>query len=392
VGFGWDQTLWNPPRFPSRIELDKISSKIPIILFRVDGHAAWVNSLALKKAGLTGSGIIIDKDLDKIEKLIPPLTPSEMGEAYNRVVERALSLGITSLHDAGISKKDYSILKKWVKDTLPPIRLYEMASSSEPSDLEEVLKLGPEKNLFQDRLHRKAIKIYLDGALGSRGALLESPYSDDPANSGLQLMSAQELENLIKKADRSGFQVAVHTIGDKANRIAVDAFKKVFGSKIKAKRPRLEHAQVLSPSLISEIAQAGIIASMQPVHFNSDKRWYQKRLGKDRAQFAYAWKALIGAGAFLAFGSDSPIEDLSPWPGVQVATSHGLSPSEVLNAFTAGASYASFQEDKTGKLLPGFWADFIVLNQSPLESSASQDFSAFVQATYFSGKKVFSRP
>lgn len=392
VGFGWDQTLWNPPRFPTHSELDSVSSQIPIILFRIDGHAAWVNSAALKKTHLSGSGIIIDKDLDKIEKLIPPMSPQEMRKAFNEAVNRSLSLGITSLHDAGISKRDYLILKDWVRETLPPIRLFEMASSHSQADLEERFRLGPEKGLFEDRLHLRTLKIYLDGALGSRGALLESPYSDDPNHNGIQMISDSELEALIRKADRGGFQVAIHAIGDKANRIAVETFKKIWGKKTKLKRPRLEHAQVLSSSLIEEIARLGIIASMQPVHFQSDKRWVQKRLGKARAQFAYPWKSLKEAGAFLAFGSDSPIEDLNPWPGIQVAISHQLSPSQSLAAFTEGAAYASFQEERLGKLLPGFWADFILLKSNPLEAQKIKDFSALIKATYFSGKKVFSRP
>jgi len=395
VGFGWDQTLWNPAQYPKKTDLDIVSSTLPIILFRVDGHAAWVNSLALKRAQLSGEGIIIDKHLNKIEALIPEKSIQEKRTAFEAVVKRALSLGITSLHDAGISNKDYLILKDWVRDTLPPIRLFEMASSQNKSELEKVLSMGPEKNLFSDRLHRRTVKIYLDGALGSRGALLEFPYSDDPSRSGIQMISEKELEALIRKADNSGFQVAVHAIGDKANRLALESFRKIWGKNTKLKRPRLEHAQVLSKKLISEISLLGIIASIQPVHFESDQRWYKERLGEERSSFAYAWKPLSEAGAILSFGSDSPIEDLNPSPGIQSALSRGLNIYQVFDGFTHGATYASFQEDTLGRLLPGFWADFVVLKENPLrsilQSHDKKGFSDLIQATYFSGKKVFSR-
>lgn len=415
VGFGWDQTYFPNQAFPTRLLLDKISHSHPIILFRIDGHAAWVNTLALKKSGLWGSsdkqlsnqilkdskgiptGIVLDDGLKALQVLMTPATGQEIQEDIRLLVQRALSLGITSIHDAGISKFELKALKDLLKKENIPFRFYEMVSASDRTALEDILKQGPEINTFDGRLNVRAVKLYLDGAMGSRGALFSQAYSDDPKTFGLQLLTEKELETLIRSIDKSGFQVAIHTIGSKANHLAISILEKVFGTQTRQKRPRLEHAQVLELADIDKMGQLGIIASMQPVHCASDSRWVIQRIGKDRARYSYAWRSLLKAQVPLAFGSDSPIEDLDPWPGLFAATQRKdfipeerITLSEAFQAFTEGASYAAFQEQWSGSLNPGKWADFIVLEKNPLLLAPEELLASSIVATYFAGKKVYA--
>lgn len=413
TGFGWDQSLWPEAKFPHRKFLDEISSEIPIILFRIDGHAAWANTVALRKAQLLENlkteedqkSVVVDVGLDKLQALLPPLSDQEIENRIQRTVTKALSLGITGIHDPGIGLREYEVLKDLIRRKNLPFRFYEMASAQSELDLESFLKRGTQVDLFEGRLTLRTVKLYLDGALGSRGALLEKPYEDSPTETGLQLLEESKLESLIKKIDRHGFQVAIHAIGPRANRIALSALEKSLGKRTRKARPRIEHAQILDENSIAQMGRLGVIAAMQPIHCTSDSRWIFERIGKSRARFAYPWKSLLRAQTLLAFGSDSPIESLNPWKGLFAATtrrahpkSHAaffpeetLSLNEALNAYTQGAAFAAFQENQAGSLTPGKWADFQVLTHNPFRLKPSELFEETPQATYFSGQLVYEK-
>lgn len=414
VGFGWDQTIWPQKKFPEISFLDQISTKIPIVLYRVDGHAAWANTFALQKAGLSTTqammnnpiGIIVDLGLKDLEKIIPDPNKEEIKSRIKEVVSHCLSLGITAIHDAGISEKNRELLKELIKEDNLPFRFYEMGSVENPTELENSLQKGPEIGLLNDRYHFRTIKIFIDGAMGSRGALLQNPYQDAPNTRGVELISQSELENLVRKADKRGFQIAVHAIGDYANQIAVNVFDKVWGKNTKIKRPRIEHAQLLNKNLIERMGTLGIVASMQPIHCSSDSKWVADRIGEARSLFAYPWHSLLNAKVPLAFGSDSPVEDFSPWWGLYAATTRmpldsvektafneneKISLPEAFNAYTSGAAYSSFQETSLGSLETGKWADFIVLDKNPIDDSIEGLKSELVRATFFAGELAFER-
>ncbi|NBW98144.1 hypothetical protein EBR03_01095 [bacterium] len=413
VGFGWDQTLWNDQKFPTRDFLDQISRKIPIILYRVDGHAVWINSVAHRLAGLSkaesnGSstpGVFVDLGMEKINRLIPEDSEEAIKNQIRSVVKKCLSLGITGLHDAGISSREYQVLKALIQEENLPFRFYEMASFQDLESLKEtVLNRRPEMGLFRDKLTLRTVKFYLDGAMGSRGALFDEPYADAPETRGLQLMETETLKKAIQAADQAGFQVAIHAIGNRANRMAVDLLESVFGTDTRRKRPRIEHAQILDPTTIEKMGRLGIIASMQPTHCPSDSRWILTRIGKKRTQYAYPWKSLLNVQTPLAFGSDSPIEAFDPWLGLFSATTRmrpeghpagGFLPNEKIplteawQAYTSGAAYSAFQENILGQLAPGYWADFILLDENPLKLKSRKILRTQVHATFVAGHQAF---
>lgn len=422
LGVGWDQSEWPGQKFPTRAELDALSTTRPIVLNRIDGHAAWVNTFVLKGAELfdkptqpeggkivlddkgVPTGILIDTAMDELEDVVDDISDAETEIHYKIAVEKALSLGITGAHEAGASPEQIEVIRKMLHSGTVRFRFNEMVLTDEEDEIQKLLNKGIEVGAENGQLTVRSVKLFADGAMGSRGAAFDKPYTDDPGNLGLLRMSPTEMEKQIRRFDAKGFQVAVHAIGDRANREVIDAFEKVMGAALAVKRPRLEHAQILSPSDVIRVGKLGVIASMQPVHVISDMKWVVDRIGKERAQTAYAWASLKKAGARLAFGSDSPVDDLNPWHGLFAAirrqnTEHepkgGFVPKEKLtlkeafHAYTSGAAFAGFAEDTQGELTVGHYADFIVLPRDPLHLSSRDLFAMTVDATYVGGQKAW---
>ncbi|MHB8873771.1 MAG: amidohydrolase [Myxococcaceae bacterium] len=419
IGRGWDQNDWPGGRgaFPGRQGLDAAFPTTPVYFARIDGHAAWVNAVALERAGITRStpdpeggrilrdeageatGVLVDNAMDLVAGKLPPLTDEQLSKRLKAAVERCVSEGLTSVHDAGMDLATFTLLQQWDAVGWLPLRVYAMADGQGP-EAQLFLERGP----FQGRaLTLRAVKFLADGALGSRGAALDSPYSDDPAHSGLLLLPPAELEARARRFAAAGFQVAVHAIGDQANRITLDVLSKLQAQH-PGSRPRLEHAQLLGPGDLERLAKNHLVASMQPTHATSDMSWAEARLGPDRLQGAYAWKSVLDSGAALAFGSDFPVEEVSPLLGLYAARTRqdaqglpegGWRPAErltgeqALKAFTTGAAYAAFAEGERGVLRPGMDADFTVLSADPVDAPAKELLGAKVLLTVVAGRPVF---
>lgn len=414
MGRGWDQNDWAVQRFPTRAALDTLHPKTPVVLVRIDGHAAWVNSEALRRAGITAAtkdppggrilrdlkgeptGVLIDNAMDAVTAKIPRPSDTEVQLRLKVALETCARLGLTQVHDAGMDLRTFRQLQQWDMLGALPVRLYVMADG-QGEDAEQYLGLGP----FTGRhLEMKAVKLLLDGALGSRGAALHAPYTDEPSQQGLLLLTPEELEKRARSFAERGFQVAVHAIGDRANTVVIDALAKL-DPKL---RHRVEHAQVLTADDVGKFAKFGLIASFQPTHATSDLRWAPARLGPERLRFAYAWKSVLDTGAHVAFGSDFPVEDPNPMLGLYAARTRqdaqgappgGWMPEQVLSGeqalagFTTGAAYAAFAEERRGMLKAGFDADFVVLPVDPVSDAPRSLLAAKVQITVVDGVDVY---
>ncbi len=417
MGRGWDQNDWAGQRWPTRASLDAVHPKTPVFLVRIDGHAAWVNSEALRRAGITAAtedppggrilrdeqgeptGVLIDNAMDAVTAKIPAPTDTEVQLRLKVALETCARLGLTQVHDAGMDLRTFRQLQQWDMVRGLPVRLYAMADG-QGEDAEQFLGLGT----FSGRhLEMKAVKLVIDGALGSRGAALHAPYSDEPSQQGLLLLTPQDFEQRAREFAERGFQVAVHAIGDRANSVVIEALGKL-DPKL---RHRVEHAQVLIADDVPKFAKYGLIASFQPTHATSDMPWAPARLGVERTRFAYAWKSVLDTGAHVAFGSDFPVEDPNPLLGLYAARTRqdgkgsppgGFMPEQVLTGdealagFTTGAAWAAFAEERRGKLAVGFDADLLVLPVDPVSDSPSALAGAKVQITVVDGVDVYRAP
>ncbi|MBL38121.1 MAG: amidohydrolase [Xanthomonadales bacterium] len=419
-GRGWDQTRWPGAQFPSAGDLDAAFPERPVLLERVDGHAAWANSAAIGrvKVDLTGEwqpeggfihrdqdgkpvGIFIDRAADVFEDVIPPPTEAEKALALDRALERMTSLGLTGVHDAGTSLDDLRrFLHREAAGKLP-IRIHALADGDEEA-LASLCRMG---SVDTPRVTASGVKFYADGALGSRGAALLEAYSDDPGNRGLLFETDEVLQAMVDKAMDCDLQVAIHAIGDRANRQVIDAL--IQGQSRFESNPgrhRVEHVQIIHPKDIPRLAEAGIIASMQPTHATSDMRWAEDRLGEQRLFGAYAWQRLRQAGARLAFGSDFPVEQVDPMLGLYAAVTRqdldgeppgGWLPDQrvtvqvAMEGFTIDAAYAGFAEDDTGSLEAGKLADFVVLDRDLFEIEPADIPKTRVLRTVVGGSVVF---
>jgi predicted amidohydrolase YtcJ len=412
IGRGWNHELWPDKRFPTAADLDAIVPDRPVWLARVDGHAAVANSAALRAAGVTQetkappgghieNGLFVDAARQLIDKTVPPPTPAELDQALAKAQEILLSYGVTSVGSMSTSLVDWEAIRRAGDAGRLQVRL--MAYADELHLLGEVPR--PTPWLYGDRLKMVGVKFYGDGALGSRGAWLKRPYADAPT-SGLPQFETGQLLKSAERAAGAGFQIAIHAIGDAANAQVISVYEELSKEYGHDRRWRIEHFQIADPADIPRLAPAGIIASMQPTHQTSDRLMAEKRLGPNRLPGAYAWQSVLKSGARLAFGSDFPVESPNPFPGLAAAVSRqdmngepqgGWIPSErltlaqALDAFTRGAAYAGFAEDRIGALEPGKWADFILVDRDPTKVDPRALGRTEVVETWIAGKKVWER-
>ena len=415
IGRGWNQELWPVKSFPTAADLDRVVADRPVWLERVDGHAAVANSATMEAAGITAAtpapsggrienGLFVDNAMSLIEPKVPAPTAAESDAALAKAQDILLAFGVTAAADMGTSADGWAAMNRAGETGRLQVRIMSYASAL-PA-LEALGRTAPTNWLFGDRLRMGGVKLYADGALGSRGAWLKRPYADKPDTVGLRFLSDAELDDQAGKAAAMGFQVAVHAIGDAANAQVISAYEKLSRQYGTARRWRIEHAQIVDPADIPRIARAGIIASMQPTHQTSDRLMAEKRLDPPRLEGAYAWRTIEKTGAVLAFGSDFPVESPNPFPGLSAAISrqdpHGQPPGgwrpqervsleTALAGFTRNAAYAGFAEDRIGSLEPGKWADFILVDRDPTKVDQQALAATQVLETWVAGKKAYER-
>jgi len=413
LGFGWNQESWTEKRFPTTADLDAVVSDRPVVLERVDGHAVVANSAALKAAGVTAAtrapaggeihdGVFVDAARGLVEKSIPQPTLEQQDQALAKSQEILLGYGVTGIGAMSTSIADWQTFRRAGEAGRLQVRLMSYLTGTEAMQAVP----HPTDWLYGDRLRASGIKLFADGALGSRGAWLKQPYSDMPDTRGLQFHSDAEMLKLADTAAAAGFQVATHAIGDAADAQIIGVYEQLSKTYGRDRRWRIEHFQIADPADIPRLAPAGIIASMQPTHQTSDRLMAEKRLGPNRLAGAYAWQSVLKSGARLAFGTDFPVENPNPFPGLAAAISRqdmngqppgGWIPSErltfdqALAAYTRGGAYAGFAEGKIGALEPGKWADFIFVDRDPTKVDAQSLARTQVLETWVAGKKVWER-
>ena len=421
LGRGWNQEKWGLGRFPTAAELDSAVADRPVYLQRVDGHAGWANTMALRAAGVTAAttdpaggrierlpgsrepaGVFVDAAEELMTVAIPAPRPKERDLAFaeaQKVLHRA---GITAVADMGTTIEDWQAFRRAGDQGALTLRI--MSYAAGPDEMELIAGSRPSPWLYDDKLRLNGVKLYLDGALGSRGAWLKQAYADDPGNTGLPLTGPAKLRNILVRAAQGRFQPAIHAIGDAANAEALDAIAEIAESFPGDRRWRIEHAQIVDPADLPRFGTHGIIASMQPVHQTSDRSMAEARLGPDRLGGAYAWNSILQQGGRLAFGSDAPVESPDPFAGMAVATTRmdaagepfgGWRPHErvtreqALAGFTSAAAYAGFAEGRFGRLLPGEQADFVLVDRDPLLATPAELRATKVFETWVGGRKVY---
>ena len=425
-GRGWDQNLWPEKAFPTHEALSSATPANPVVLTRIDGHALLANAMAMRLAGVTAatkdpaggkilrlpngdpSGVFVDNAKSLIDSRVPSASEAAMTEATVAAIAEANKWGLTGIHDAGEPRRAIEMFESLARAGRFNIRSYVMVSDID-KDVAYYTGRGPQSGLYDGHIWIRAIKTYADGALGSRGAALLAPYSDDPGNTGLLVTPPAHLEKVAEIGLRSGFQVNTHAIGDRGNRIALDAFEAALKAVLKAvptadHRFRIEHAQVISPEDIPRFAKLGVIPSMQASHQTSDMRWAETRIGPERIHGAYAWRTLLNTGVVIPDGSDFPVEEVNPlisfhsavtrqdatnWPPGGWYPEQVMTREEALRAMTIWAAYAGFQEKELGSLSPGKYADFVVLDRDIMSVPAAEILGTKVTATYIGGKSVY---
>jgi len=422
IGRGWNQERWRLGRFPTSADLDAVTGDRPVWLERVDGHAGWANSAAMREAGITAAsqapaggriertgrapnGIFVDAAMSLMERAVPEPLPVQRDRAFARAQEILLSVGLTSVADMGTSAQDWAVMRRAGDAGRLNVRILSYASGID--NLLAVAGTRPTPWLYDSRLRMVGVKLYLDGALGSRGAWLKAPYRDAPGQRGLPLVGDTALKNLMSRAAMDNFQVAVHAIGDQANALLLDAIDELAATYTGDRRWRIEHAQIVDPADLPRFARHGTIASMQPTHQTSDWRMAEARMGIERLQGSYAWRSMLDNHVPLAFGSDFPVESPNPFPGLAAAISREddagnppggwlpaqrLSLLEAFAAFTRGAAHAGFAEDRLGTLEVGHMADFIFIDRDIFTAPDQRAIRGTqVLETYLGGQKVWER-
>jgi predicted amidohydrolase YtcJ len=419
LGRGWNQVIWPVQAFPTAAHIDAIVSDRPVWLRRVDGHAGWANSLALELAGIDddtpdpiggkiirddnghATGVLVDMAMSMVGNLVPEIDRNETENAVKAAINTLLAEGITGVHDAGIDLVNAEVYLSMADNNQLGMRIYAMIGGA--GDVLDAIG-EPIRAYGNDRLEIASVKLYSDGALGSRGAAMIDPYSDDAENRGLPFFTQRELDEKVIKANEMGFQVGIHAIGDLGNRLALNSFEKSQGGKPSPLRNRVEHAQIIAIDDIPRFAELGVVASMQATHATSDKNMAEDRIGPDRMQGGYAWRRLLDSGAILANGSDFPVELSNPFHGLYAAVTRqgrdgepdggwyadqALSRAEALHSFTLAAAYAANQETRLGSLESGKWADFIIIDRDYFEVPSSEIDDIKVLQTWVGGELVF---
>jgi predicted amidohydrolase YtcJ len=421
IGSGWNQEAWGLGRFPTAADLDTVVADRPVWLERVDGHAGWANSAAMKAAGVTEksvsppggriektglkpSGVFIDGASALIDKAVPQPLARDRDLALAKAQEALLSLGITAIADMGTDVDTWLTYRRAGDAGALRVRIISYASGVEPAL--SIAGSGPTPWLYGDKLRMVGVKLLADGALGSRGAWLKQDYADKPGQRGLSFVDATKLGNIMSLAAFNDFQIATHAIGDAANGEVLDAIDDLAQTYKGDRRWRIEHAQIVYPADIARFARNGVIASMQPVHQVSDRLMAEARLGPGRLSGAYAWNSILKAGGRLAFGSDVPVESPDPFAGLAAAVTRedakgeplgGWQPQEritreqALAGFTTGAAFAGFAEGKIGRLAPGMLADFLILDRDPLFIPPGEIRGTKVEETWVGGRRAWVR-
>ncbi len=417
TGRGWDHTRWSPAEYPHRKTLDAAVGNNPVAVKRVDGHVLWVSSAALAISGVTAktadpeggtivrdakgepTGVFIDNAMELITSKIPEINREGIRRRILRASAAATAAGLTGVHEMGISLEVAEVYRELATDGELPIRVYAFLSGSDAA-----FATKPEQDKSgADWFTVRAFKLFADGALGSRGARLDAPYSDAADLTGLWLNKPEQLRDKIAEGTKRGWQIGVHAIGDGANREVLEAYAVALKGKDAATfRHRVEHAQVLRLADIARFAELGVIASMQPTHATSDMPWAEARVGPERIAGAYAWRSLLNAKARLAFGSDFPVEKVSPLLGLWSAVSRksedgeprsgwrnheAVTLDEALAGFTTAGAYASFSEGKRGQIKAGMLADLTVF-ESQLSAAGLRQLK--IATTIVGGRVVFS--
>jgi len=420
VGRGWDQNDWPIKELPTAKDLDKAFPTRPVWLERIDGHAGWANRVAMElvSKNLAGNwqpdggkivrdnhgfptGVFVDNAALIIDKIVPTTTPSQLEEALQRAISKTASVGLTGMHDAGTSKEVWDLLQKLKKQNKLELRVYAMANGI--SDMYQYLCENGSIIDPDALLTSRSVKLYSDGALGSRGAALLASYSDSPDQTGLLIVSPESLAKYANDAANCGLQVNIHAIGDRGNRLSLDALEGANNA-TNPGRHRIEHSQIVEESDFVRFKELNIIASVQPTHATSDMYWAEDRLGSERIKGGYAWQKFIALGIPLALGSDFPIERPEPLEGFYASISRQdakgypeggwfpdqrLSREQALYGFTKGAAYAAFQEDIIGSIEVGKKADFVVLSQDIMTVPVEQILETKVLSTYLNGKLIY---
>jgi predicted amidohydrolase YtcJ len=424
IGRGWDQNKWGDTRFPTHEALSAVSPNNPVVLERIDGHALLANAAAMRAAGVTAAtkdpaggriehgangaptGVFVDNAMGIIDRVIPSMSHDEMTSAALAAVKESNRWGLTGLHDPGEPRAVLDVFEELSKAGTFSLRVYAMISDDSAA-IEHYFQRGPQSALYDSHLWIRAIKLYADGALGSRGAALLDPYTDDPKNSGLLKSTPEHLRDVSTRALQHGFQVATHAIGDRGNRIALDAYEAALKAVPTVDhRFRIEHVQVLDHADIPRFAQLGVIPSMQAVHQTSDMYWAANRLGYARTFGAYAWRSLLNTGVIIPNGSDFPVERVNPlfsfhaavsrqddnnWPPGGWFPEQKMTREEALKGMTIWPAYAAFQEQTMGSLTVGKLADFVILDRDIMTIPDSEILGTNVLATYIGGRVVFER-
>lgn len=410
VGRGWDQNDWEVKEFPTKKELDELFPDTPVAIERVDGHAYLVNQAALDKAGIKwdtevvggeivknefgNTGVLIDNPMRLIDAVIPPPTLEAKVQALKDAERICMNYGLTTVNDAGIDRATIELIDSLQQNGELSIRVYAMVSNT-PENLEHYLSQGPIKT---EKLNVRSIKVYGDGALGSRGAALKKPYSDKGGHYGAMITPANEIEELARRIAISEYQMNTHAIGDSANAFVLRTYDKVLDGK-KDRRWKVEHAQVID-SMDFDYFKNGIIPSIQPTHATSDMYWAEERIGEDRLAGAYAYKKLLNKAGKVALGTDFPVEQVSPFLTFYAAVARkdlegypekgfqmkdGLTREEALRGMTIWAAYSNFEENEKGSVEVGKFADFTIYDKDIMTIPVNEIPTIMADQTFIGG-------